>query len=65
MVKKQAKDLIKGEKIKINNQEYVVEGVEVSKLGKQGKPKCRIEALDSSGKKLVIIKLADFEFELV
>ena len=63
-MKKQAKDLNKGDKIMVNNQEFVVESIEVSKLGKQGKPKCRIEAINSSGKKLVIIKLADFEFNV-
>jgi len=61
---KKANDLKQEDKILINNQEFVVESVEVSKLGKQGKPKCRIEAVSSSGKKLVIIKLADFEFDV-
>ena len=62
-MKKQAKELKKDDRIKIAEQECVVEGIEVSDIGKHGKRKVRIEAVTPSGDKIVIIRPEDYLFE--
>ena len=54
-----AKDLQKGDKIVFENLKLTVEKIEVSKIGKHGKQKARLEALDESNEKKVFIVLAD------
>ena len=54
-----AKDLKKGDKILFDNQKLTVESVEVSKIGKHGKAKCRLETLNENNEKKVFIVLAD------
>jgi len=54
-----AKDLKKGDKIVFDNQNLIVEKVEVSKIAKHGKAKCRIEALDENKEKKIVIVPAD------
>tara|TARA_Y100000310_G_scaffold343159_1_gene449497 strand:- start:9353 stop:9544 length:192 start_codon:yes stop_codon:yes gene_type:complete len=56
-----AKDLKKGDKITIDSENYTVESTEVSKVGKLGKAKCRIEALDKDYQKKIFIVMADEE----
>ena len=63
-MKKKAKDLKKGDKIKILDNVWEVVGTETSEIGKQGSQKCRLE-LSSSGEKLAIIRPSDYPFEVV
>ena len=62
-MKKQAKDLKKGDKIKIAGKSFIISEVEISDVAKQGKSKVRIVALDEKGEKLVIIRPEDYPFE--
>lgn len=59
MSEKEAQKLEKGDKILYNNLKLIVEKIEVSNIGKHGKAKCRIEALDEKNEKKVFITLAD------
>lgn len=59
-MKKQAKDLKKGDKITLAEQECLVDSIEISDIGKQGKRKVRIEATTKSNEKIVIIRPEDF-----
>ena len=59
-----AKNLKKGDKVVINLMNLIVENVEVSKIAKHGKPKCRIEALTKNNEKKVLIVLADDEIAI-
>nr|MBI4156382.1 hypothetical protein [Candidatus Woesearchaeota archaeon] len=61
---KKAKDLKKGDKITLDNEKFIVEKVEVSKLGKHGKSKCRLELKDKKGSIKIAITLADDVFKL-
>ncbi len=62
-MKKQAKDLKKGEKIKIANRLFTVNEFEISDIGKQGKRKVRVVAYDENGEKIVLIRPEDYPFE--
>jgi translation elongation factor P/translation initiation factor 5A len=64
-MKKQAKDIKKGEKISIAGQTCLVNDIEISEIGKQGKRKCRIEALTEKQEKIVIIRPEDYPFEVI
>ena len=59
-----AQDLKKGDKIIYNDLKLTVDSIEVSKIAKHGKAKCRIEALDSKNQKKIFITLADEEIKL-
>jgi len=59
-----AKDLKKGDKINFDGQNLIVEKIEVSKIAKHGKAKCRIEALDENNEKKVFIVLSEDEIVL-
>jgi len=59
-----AKDLKKDAKIVLDNENLIVEKVEVSKIGKHGKSKCRLECLDNNKEKKVFIVLADDEIQV-
>ena len=61
-MKKQAKELQQGDKIQIADQEFLVKGVEISEIGKQGKRKVRIEASNNQNEKIVIIRPDDYPF---
>ncbi len=63
-MKKNAKDLKKGDKIKIAGEDSIVEEVEISDIGKHGKRKVRIVASNEK-EKLVIIRPEDYPFEIV
>lgn len=62
-MKKQAKKLKKGEKIKIADQTYEIESIEISDIGKQGIRKVRIVGLDKNGMRLTIIRPEDYPFD--
>ncbi len=59
-----AKDLKKGNKIIFDGQKLTVEKVEVSKIAKHGKAKCRIEALGENKEKKVFITQAEEDIAL-
>ncbi len=62
-MKKQAKDLKKGDKIKIAEKIFIIEEIEISDIGKQGKRKVRIVCSDEKNEKLVVIRPDDYPFE--
>lgn len=62
-MKKQAKDLKKGEKINIAGKSLLINEIEISDIGKQGKRKVRIVASDEKGEKIVLIRPEDYPFE--
>lgn len=64
-MKKQAKDLQKGDKIIIADQQCIIQSIELSDIGKQGKRKCRIEALTLKSEKIIIIRPDDYPFDVV
>jgi translation elongation factor P/translation initiation factor 5A len=63
-MKKKANELRKGNKIKIAGKDFVIENIEQSDIGKQGTRKCRIEAKNEAGEKIVIIRPEDYPFEV-
>ena len=54
-----AKDLKKGNKIIFDGQKLTVEKIEVSKIAKHGKAKCRVETLNEKKERKVFITQAD------
>ncbi|MCH7568286.1 MAG: hypothetical protein IIA87_02590 [Nanoarchaeota archaeon] len=71
-MKKKAKDLKKGDKIKIAGKKATVEEIEISEVAgkaaireKQGKRKCRIEAKTEHGERIIIIRPDDYPFEII
>lgn len=64
-MKKQAKELKKGDKILIAKQECLIEEIEISDIGKHGKRKCRIVASTPSKEKIVIIRPEDYLFDSI
>ncbi len=63
-MKKQAKDLKKGDKIKILDKVWIIEFIEVSDSSKQGVSKTRLE-LSSNGEKMAIIRPSNYPFECI
>ena len=61
-MKKQAKDLKKGDEINIAGQIGIVESIELSDIGKHGKRKCRIIVVLSNQEKIVVIRPEDYPF---
>ena len=58
------KDLKKGDKIILNNEQHIIENIEFSKIGKHGKSKCRIEAKNTkTNETKVIIRLNEDTIE--
>ena len=64
MAKKQAKELKKGDKIKLAGKPCVIENVEISELGKQGKKKVRLELRAENSERVVVIRPEDYPFEI-
>jgi len=62
-MKKKASELKQGDNIKIFDKTWKVISIETSDIGKQGSKKCRLE-LESEGEKMVVIRPADYPFEL-
>ncbi len=60
----QAKDLKKGNKIVMDGMNFTIINIDVSKIAKHGKSKCRIEAVDNRKQKKVFIVLSDQEIQL-
>lgn len=59
-----AKDLKKGDKIVYDGIPMTVEKVDISKIAKHGKAKCRIESIDSKKERKIFITLSDQEIQL-
>lgn len=57
-------ELKKGSKFILNGEKLTVEKIEFSKIGKLGKSKCRVEALNESNEKKVLILQTDQDVEL-
>jgi len=53
-----------GDKVMIDDTYYKVTSFEKSNVGKHGKVKCRIEAVDEKGNEKVIIRVADSEIQV-
>ncbi|MEK6842384.1 MAG: hypothetical protein AABX84_01090 [Nanoarchaeota archaeon] len=62
-MKKQAKDLKKGDKISIAGKSFIITEFEISDIGKQGKRKVRIVASEGKDEKIVLIRPEDYPFE--
>ncbi|MBS3146472.1 hypothetical protein J4471_02130 [Candidatus Woesearchaeota archaeon] len=66
MVKKLAKDIKVGDKIKVYNEIFLIEKIEQSAIAKHGKSKVRFDTVNEQTKdKGVMIILATDEFELI
>lgn len=61
---KKAKDLKKGDIVKITGKKFSIEEVEISDIGKQGTKKVRLVLKDEKGEKSVIIRPEDYPFEV-
>ena len=59
-----AKNLQPRDKIFYDNKKLTVVCVEVSKIGKHGKAKCRLDTIDENNEKKVFITLADEDIPL-
>lgn len=64
-MKKQADKLKVGDNIKLGEELAKIVKIEFSDIGKHGKRKARLEVKTEKGEKLVIIRPADFMFEIV
>ncbi|HLD37076.1 MAG TPA: hypothetical protein VJA86_00625 [Candidatus Nanoarchaeia archaeon] len=62
-MKKLARDLKKGDRIRIAEQNGIVEGIEISDIGKQGKRKVRISALTDRKEKIILIRPEDYPID--
>lgn len=62
-MKKKAKELKKGEKIKLAGKWFTISEAEISEIGKQGVRKVRIVAISDSNEKIVVIRPEDYPFE--
>lgn len=65
MAKKKADALKPGDKIQIAQESITVKTVEISDIGKQGTKKVRVEATKSSGESVVLIRPADYPFDIL
>ncbi len=64
-MKKQAKDLAKGDKINLAGQKCTINSLEISDIGKQGKRKVRIEAITEKNEKIIIVRPEDYPFDVL
>ena len=64
MGKKLANEIKAGDKVLIEDEVCTVKTVEVSKIGKHGKSKVRIEAENPNKEVKVIVRPSDFEVEI-
>ena len=62
-MKKQARELKKGDKIIIAEKIFIINEIEISDIGKQGKRKVRLVCLDEKNEKLIIIRPEDYVFD--
>ncbi len=63
-MKKKASELKQGDFIMVAGEKCAVGSIELSEIGKQGSRKCRLELTTGKGEKLVIIRPADYPFEV-
>lgn len=63
-MKKLAKEIKKGDRIRIADQRGIVEGIEISDIGKQGKRKVRIIALTERKEKIILIRPEDYPIDV-
>lgn len=61
-MRKQAKELKKGDKINIAGQIGIVQETELSEIGKHGKRKVRIIVLTPQSERITIIRPEDYPF---
>lgn len=64
-MKKKACELVAGEKILVGGETLEINAVENSDISKQGTKKTRLEAHRTSGEKIVLIRPADYPFEIL
>ena len=64
-MKKTAKEIKRGNKIKLAGKVLTVEETEISDIGIQGTKKCRIVAKSETGEKIVLIRPEDYPLEVV
>lgn len=64
MAEKDVKDLKEEDSVLIDDIKYKIKKIEFSEIGKHGKSKCRIEAVNDKGEEKVIIKIADDTIEV-
>ena len=62
-MKKKAVEIKAGDKISLSGQNCLVENIEISEIGKQGKRKVRLVLLTDKKKKVVIIRPEDYPFD--
>jgi len=62
-MKKQAKDLKKNDKIIVAGNKCLIENIEISDIGKQGKKKVRMELKTEKGEKIILIRPEDYPFD--
>ena len=62
-MKKQAKELVKGDKVTIAGQVCNIDEIEISDIGKHGKRKVRIVAVTPSSEKIIIVRPEDYPIE--
>lgn len=62
-MKKPARELKKGDKVQIAEQSCLVESVEISDIGKQGKRKVRLVVLTPKNEKMILIRPEDYPFD--
>lgn len=62
-MKNPARDLKKGDKIKIAGKDFIIEETEISDIGKHGKRKVRIVAKSEDGEKTIMIRPEDYPVE--
>ncbi|MBU3912626.1 MAG: hypothetical protein KKE50_00890 [Nanoarchaeota archaeon] len=63
-MKKQAKDLKKKDKILVADQTCIVESLELSDIGKQGKRKARLVIITPGNEKIVLVRPEDYPFDI-
>ena len=64
-MKKQARDLKEGEKIKLAEKIFIITSIEISEIGKHGKSKVRIAAKTDQDEKIVIIRPDNYPVEAI
>lgn len=56
-------ELKKGDIFVLDNEEYKVKSIEVSKVGKHGRSKVRLEVIDSNNEEKVLIRVSTEKVE--
>lgn len=64
-MKKQAKEIKKGDFVLIVGKKFKVIDKEISDMGKHGKSKVRLELLTTENEKLVIIRPEDYPIDVI